>query len=429
MSHSVQNYENEHISLNVTRLENCFVKLDIVTKPLATKSAKAKAIKNITKEVNIPGFRKGKAPTQLVEKQFKASIEKETKEIILRNALDEAVKLCHIHPYSDKKGVKLNKFESINEDSFEVVVEFEAFPDVPNVNISDLKIEKPEPREITDQDVENRIEELRIYHATWEEIKDRNAAENDFITIDFDVIDDNPFTVYRDSRFQLREKKIPTWAKNLLIGQPVGAIVEGMSEPEENDDKEFTPRKCRISIKKIEQAILPEVDDELAKKSGVATVLELRDSIRHHLGKEQEQQHQTALRKKMKKELALKHDFSIPLSRLEALEEECEELAAGENFKTEEQKKLFQEKMFEEGKETIKVSFLLPKIIREHNLPKPSPEKLRERVMSYMFKRYMEAGQNVDQKEIEFFAQVAENDIIVEEALDFLIQKSLNEKS
>ncbi|KAF3362281.1 Trigger factor [Chlamydiales bacterium STE3] len=428
MSNTVKNYENEHISLTVEHLDNCLVKLDIITQPLATEAAKTKAIKNITKEVNIPGFRKGKAPTQLISKQFSSSIEKETKEIILHNALDEAVKLCHIHPYSEKKGVKLIKFEPIQENSFEIVIEIEAFPEVPSVNVDELSLNKPQLKSVEDKDIEERIEELRIYHATWEEV-DRPAAENDFVTIDFDVIDENPFTVYRDARFHLKEHKIPLWAKKLIIGQKTGAIVEGMSEQEEDSEKDFTPRKCRITIKKIEIATLPPVDDDLAKKAGVDTVEALQTSIRAHVEKDQEQKAQNELRKEMKKELANKYIFDLPLSRLEALKEECQELASQEHFRNEEDLKLFKEKLFEDGKETIRVSFLLPKLIREQNLPKPSPEKLRERIMSYMFNRYMEQGQKVDQKEIEYYAQVAENDLVVEGALDYLINQVTKENS
>lgn len=426
---SIKTFENDHISLNVTRLDNCFVKLDIITKPLATQAAKAKAMKNIAKEVNIPGFRKGKAPLQLVEKQFAQSVEKETKDIILRNALDEAVKLCHIHPYSEKNGVKLLKFEPVQNESYEIIIQFEAFPEVPEVKISDLKIESSEAKDVTDQDIENRIEELRIYHSTWEEVEDRPAAENDFVTLDFDVIDENPFAVYRDSRFHLKEKKIPTWAKNLLIGQQKGASVEGFSEKEEESEAEFTPRKCKITIKKIENAVLPPIDDELAKKAGVDNLEGLKTSIRAHIERDEKQKQQNEIRKKMKKELAAKYVFEIPQSRLDALEQECKELASHEHFRSDEDKKRFEEKLIEEGKETIRVSFLLPRLIRDHNLAKPSPEKLRERIMSYMFNRYMEQGQNVDQKEIEYFAQVAENDLIVEEALDYLINKSSNENS
>ncbi|MGK5594170.1 MAG: trigger factor [Parachlamydiaceae bacterium] len=429
MNNTLQTYDNEHISLTVDRGQNCLVKLDITTKPLATDAARAKALKVITKEVNIPGFRKGKAPAHMVSSQFSSSIEKEAKEILLRNALDEAVKLCHIHPYSEKGGVKLVKFDPADDKMFNIAIEFEAFPEVPSVKIEELSIQKPAKKEVEEKDIEERIEELRIYHAQWEDITDRPAEENDFVTIDFDVIDDNPFTVYKDARFQLKEKKIPTWAKKLLIGQEAGATVEGMSEQEEISEQEFTPRKCKITIKKIQKAILPELNDDLAKKAGVDTVDALRTSIKAHIEKEQEQKATADLRKQMKKELGTKYVFDIPLSRLEALKEDCQNMTSNEHFKTEEDLKKYEEKLLEEGLETLRVSFILPKLINEHQLPKPSQEKLRERIMSFMFNRYMEQGQKVDQKELEYYAQVAENDLIVESALDFLINQVVNENA
>lgn len=417
---TIQKFENEHVALDLETKPNCLVKLSITTKPLATKAAEEKAIKNVTRQVTIPGFRQGKAPKDIILKQFKGKVEKEQTDILVRNALNEALALTHRRPYSDRSPVQLLKSEPRGNDSHYIEVEFEAYPQVPSINPQELKFEKINPTQIEDKNVDERLDDLRLYHASWEEIADRGVQEEDYITLDIDVIDEKPFKAYQNSRFFF--KKIPAWTQKVILGLKTGESAEGLSEGEEHK----SPRQCLVTVKKIEKAILPAVDDELAKKAGVATADELMKAIRTSLENEAKLKALQETRVNLKKMLVEKFSFDLPESHLNSLREQCSDTAEQEKsrFKTDEEMKEYEDTLFNDNVENLKFSFLFPKIIQEQKLPRPDIQKLRERMMRYLLNRHQDGLKDINQEEAEYFARLAENELYAEEALDFLIDKA-----
>lgn len=420
-------YENDNIALSVDFLPECLVRFDVTTKPLATEAAKDKALKEIAKAVNIPGFRKGKAPKDLLLKQYKSQIEREEKEIITRNALSEAVLLTKIHPLNDQTKIHLNKCEPVDGGQYHISFEFESFPKVPSIDFAALKMQRPQPLPVSESDLEERVEELRLFHATFEEIKDRDVQENDFVTIDMDIIDGTPQVVYRDRRLKMSEKGLPNWAKKLVIGLKVGESAEGLSEQEEEKEskKPYEPKKCRITVKKIEIAHLPELDDALAKKAGVETVEELKKAIKVSLEKEQMGKMQNEMRKAVRKLLVDRYPFELPSSKIEKVKEETEgqALQEKEHFKSDEDFQEYKNLIFNEYLDSVKLSFLLPLLIREQNIPRPTVARLRERVMGYILSRQIDP-QKLKQADLEYLMSIAENDLLTEDTLDFVIAKA-----
>lgn len=72
-----QSFQNENISMTLTREPFCRVHLDVIVTPKAVKASHHQAMRNINKEVSVPGFRKGKAPESMVLKNFGSHVEKE----------------------------------------------------------------------------------------------------------------------------------------------------------------------------------------------------------------------------------------------------------------------------------------------------------------------------------------------------------------
>lgn len=416
--------ENEHIQVSVARHPDCRIILTITTLPLASKAAKSAAIKTIVKQVNIPGFRKGHAPDALVVQRFAPQVDNEFRDILIRNSVNEAIRLTRIIPTRNNEAMKLLKFEPLETDSYFISVEFESFPEVPTVDFESISVQETAPQPIEEKEIESRIEDLRLRHAEWEEILDRPANQGDFVVLDIESIEGEPFFIHKDTKFHLADKKMPRWAINLVIGLKVGESKEGHSELEEGEDASaFKSRLCKITLKKIEAAKLPPVDDELAKKAGVQSANHLHDAVLRSLEKNAKATSQNTMRQQVRSQVLELYPFDIPGQQMQKLREDCEMIAenAKTRFPNEEEWNLYKERLFEQGVETMRLSYLLPKILRENHIPLPNGAEIQQRATEQMMLRYFQGDTNLTEADLKYFTQAAESELITETALDFII--------
>ena len=111
------------------------------------------------------------------------------------------------------------------------------------------------------------------------------------------------------------------WMRKAVIGKSLNESVETVSEPDAKESDEvknaFKAKKVRIHIKGIEEAILPPIDDEFAKKVGAPNSEALHTQIKNLLIKQSNDNKQTALREELSDEILEKVRFEIPASMLE----------------------------------------------------------------------------------------------------------------
>lgn len=424
MNASTTTLENEHIQVSVERHPECRVVLAITTLPLASKAAKSAALKTIVKQVNIPGFRKGHAPESLIQQRFAPQVEKEFNDILIRNAVNEAIRLAKIFPSRNSEAMKLLKFEPMGSDSYFISAEFESFPEVPSVDFNSITIQQTAPKAVTEKEIEERIEDLRLRHAEWEAITERPAIEGDYVTLDIEGIENEPFFIHQNTKFHLADKKTPRWAIDLVVGLKIGESAEGHSKPEENDDvSSFQSRHCRITLKKIEIAKFPPMDDALAKKAGVQNVQALHDAILRSLEKNAQAAAQNQMRQQVRNKLLELYPIELPGEQIHRLQQNCEQIAenAKTHFPNTEQWNQYKERLFEQGKETTRLSYLFPKILRENGVPLPTESEVKQRATEAMMIRYMQGDTSLTEADLKYFAQIAEGDLVSEKALDFVI--------
>lgn len=420
-------FENENMGLTVNKAAGCNITFIIKTKPLATKAAQEAALKAVAKEVNIPGFRKGRAPDEVVLEKFKPQVDKEFRDTLVKNSFYEAIQLSSTRPSNASAQVQLRKLEPAEDGSFNIEIEFEAFPEVPTVDLKTLPNVDEKPAAVQQSDVERRIEELRMHHAEWEEITDRPAEKNDFVILDIEIIDDTPQQLHKDSRFHLIEGKMPAWARQLVTGLNIGESAEGFSEPENNENpEEFTPRKCKITLKRIQVAKLPELDTALAIKAGVADVEALKEAIKKSLGVEAERKAHYNMQLAMKRYLINQYSFELPAERLKNLHAECHDIADQEKakFATDDQRRAYAHKLLAEAEQSVCLSYLLPKVMKDNQLPYPGEQEIRQRATEHLMQRYWAGDTQMNSEVLQHFSKVAENELASERVLDFLINSS-----
>lgn len=407
-------------------LPNCTLRYKVSVEPQFVKELRAKAVKAVSKEVSIPGFRPGKAPEDLIEKQYGKFVEKEFREIATQNVVSEVIKLAKLYPLQREGGVSLDKFDA-DDNKVEITFSYDTFPTVPEVILDNIPFDAVAKEDVKEEEIEKTLKEIRLYHATWKEITDRPAQPSDFVVIDIDVIDEPAFKAYENSRFHIIEKGMPQWAQKIVIGLSRGESGEGMSEKEGEAEVDFVPRLCRITVNLIQEAELPEMTDELAQKAGVQTVEDLKKNIRLQLETEKKKSQVNSMRMQARDYLINNYNFDLPVTDIKNLEADCKKLLERDkaNFKTEAEMKDYSEKLFENGKGVIRLAYLIPHLANQLSVPMPSEDEANSRMVEVLTQYYLKTQSQVPEDQFPSIFQKIQRDLLAEHTLDKLIEKNV----
>lgn len=274
------------------------------------------------REIPLPGFRKGKAPRQLILKRFREEIEKEVIERLLprywKQAQAEAGIEVLLSP--ELEDVKLEPGAAM---TFKAAVEVR-----PEIELGDLDgISLPDPSvEVDDDEVEEALDDLRRRHGDWVPVE-RAAARGDLVSIE---IEDT--TPSEDEAGEQSEPKVDTLS--IEVGDPrvweeLSLAVTGLEAGQQSDfsrnlgsDDEPLRRNFRVKVTAVKERELPDADDELASAVGdFESIDELRDELRRHLGNEKRQARLQARERALLERLREMHPIAVS-DRLVARETE-----------------------------------------------------------------------------------------------------------
>lgn len=316
---SSSSFSNQHLKVEVSRKPGCRVIVDITVSPDGASAAYEKAIKNVKKEVSIPGFRKGRAPTAMILSNYQKAISSEFQDVALQTAFGEALALADVHPL--KKGyVSHPKVKECSpEKGVHFSVELEEHPIVPSINLDGLTIEKVAKPALNDEEVDNALWQVQMQFVTYEEVEDRPVQEGDFVDVSVTLLVDSPQKAIDHQRTQVSSKGLPKWLLGKIIGVESGQSVEGTTEAsEEEGQSDFKPLPYQLTVHKIYQGTFPEKNDELATRVGLKSLDELTQQIKERLGHQLEEEFYRAEVKKLEERLFDEYAFAVPASTVEA---------------------------------------------------------------------------------------------------------------
>ena len=268
--------------------ENREVTLTIEVEQEKLENATDGAAKRIAGRVNIPGFRKGKAPRKIVENFVgKEAILQEAFEAVAQKAFDEALKEQDMEP------VTRPEIDIVTLEEGRNVVFTAKFTQRPEVTLGEykgLKVEKPEAS-VSEEDIDRQIEGMRQHQGTLIDAPaDAAVKKDDFITLDFDgFVDGVPFEGGKGEDYppQIGSGSFIPGFEDQLIGAKVGEEREvNVTFPEDYHAENLKGKAAlfKCTVRSIKSRELPEVNDEFAKKaSKFDTLAELREDIRKNL--------------------------------------------------------------------------------------------------------------------------------------------------
>lgn len=276
-----------------------------------------KAVAKIAGQVNIPGFRKGKAPRNIIEMHYgKEAVKQEAFELVANQCYTEALEQEKLIPVSDPK-VEDSVFEE-NKD-MELTIKVTLKPEVKLGDYKELHVEK-EAVEVTDEAVEEQVQGLRSRHAKMVEAEEGAVIEKgDFAIIDFaGTVDGEPFSGGEGKGYPLEvgsNSFIPGF-EDQLVGLKKGDSTDvDVTFPEEYFVKELAGKQAifKVNVQDVKRKELPELTDEyVAANSDCKTVEELRASYKERMQKAAENNAQIAYEKAMIDLAVANAEFEVP---------------------------------------------------------------------------------------------------------------------
>lgn len=265
----------------------------------------SQTLKKISADAEIPGFRKGKAPENMVEKRV-------TKEGVLSEAAEIAIR------ESWAKFLAESKEEAISQPQVEIIkiakdnpliftAEFEILPEIKLPKLDSAKVEKKEV-EVTDQEVEDAIKWIQQSRAKYSE-KISGAEDGDLVEFTFSCLDIENDPEKKD-RIVLGKGHYIEGLEDTLRGMKREEVREFETQhPQENKDKKI---KISVKVDSVKKVEIPEVNDEWVKGLGFNTVEELKKDIKEGIKKDKEVAEIQRVREESIKKLIEKTEIEVP---------------------------------------------------------------------------------------------------------------------
>ncbi len=280
------------MSLQVEKLEKNMAKLTIEVDAQEFEAAVQKAYLKNRSRMSIPGFRKGKAPRQIIEKMYGQSIFfEDAANAIIPEAYEKEVKDCDLEIVSQPT-IDVTQIEKGK--NFIFTAEVALKPEVTLGDYKGIKVEKSEIT-VTDEEVDAEIEKTRKQNAREITVEDRAAKNGDTVNIDFDgYMDGQQFEGGKANGFDLvlgSHSFIDTFEEQ-IEGKNIGDEFDvNVTFPQDYQAAELAgkPAVFKCKLNKITANELPELDDEFAQDvSEFDTLAEYKEDVKKTLTESKE---------------------------------------------------------------------------------------------------------------------------------------------
>jgi trigger factor len=284
------------VSTEVEKISSCKVQLNITMPADKIAEIRKEQEKVVQKEAQIQGFRKGKAPLNMVKSAYGGTIERNTLDEAMQQAFETGLKEKDIHPVGPPL---VKNFDFDDNKNLKMELEVEVYPEITLKRYKDFSFEK-EIYKIDDSDVEDSINYIRKQKAVITPIEGE-SGEGNFVTFSVQELDESGMPLigkkYDDIRVQLGEGQFDPEIENQIIGMKPGEERQIVKTYPKSAGKELAGKTERyaVSMQKVEAEELPELNAEFVEQLNfnINTVEDLktkvRDELEHRWGQESEQ--------------------------------------------------------------------------------------------------------------------------------------------
>lgn len=397
------------------------------------------AFKKVVKKVNVPGFRKGKVPRSLFEKQFGVeALYQDALDILLPEAYAGAIDETGIEPV-DRPEIDIETMEKGSNLVFtaKVIVK----PEVELGEYKGLEVEEKDTT-VTDEDVEAELKTLQERRAELVVVEDGAIENGDTAVLDFEgFVDGEAFEGGKAENYSLEigsNQFIPGFEEQ-LVGLKAGEEKDvEVSFPEEYhaEDLAGKPATFKVKIHDIKRKELPALDDEFAKDANeeVESLEELKNELKTKLQKDKENQAHHEVRDTLVEKAAENATIDLPEAmvntEVDRMMQEFEQRLQTQGMNLDmyfqfsgQDEAAMREQFKTDGEKRVRINLTLEAIAAAENL-EVSEEDVEGEIekMAEMYKRPVEEIKNI------FAAQGGlegiKGDLKVQKAVEFLVDNS-----
>ncbi|MFT5206743.1 MAG: trigger factor [Candidatus Omnitrophota bacterium] len=349
---------------NLKKIKDCRHALDIEVGPELVEEAYQKAFKTIQKKIKMPGFRQGKVPLQMIEKDYESHAKEEVANALISSAYSRAIGEAAVKPMSQPTVTKV-KFERGQKMTF--LAEFDTPPTVKLKKYKGLKINR-QSIEVGEEDIKTSLDGLLDNRAKLNPITEARPCRNG------DVLEAE-VEVQKEGKVVREKYKTPIPIQDRKDDDPffkalLGCVVGDVKEIPFKD--KFT---YQVTVLEIKEKELPALDDAFAVSFGKKDMAELREEIRKDLARHFQQQSREGMRGQVFDKLIDDNHFSIPEDMVSRQKEvvfnETAAQVGGAEFAKQlppDQRKQLEDTARKRADRQVRLHFILDQIAKEADL-------------------------------------------------------------
>lgn len=273
-----------------------------------------RAVSSVRQRAKLPGFRPGKAPASIIRKQFAGDIRRQVLESLIPR---------HLQKRFEAEDLKVVGQPDITDVQFEAgeplrfKAEFEVVPTIELQDYKGLTVPYHDP-EVTDEDVDKRIEELRQQKAEYINEDPRPLQDGDFAVLSLESLSGVEGPPVKQDEMMLEvagPDTLESFTENLRGMSPGDEKEFDVRYPEDYGQARLAGKtvRFRVGLKGLRRKELPELSDDFAQDLGdYRTMDELRDAVRKSLFAQKQFEAQRQAKDKLVDKLVEMHDFPVP---------------------------------------------------------------------------------------------------------------------
>ncbi len=275
-----------------------------------------KQLNEVARMANLPGFRKGKAPRQLLERKFGDRIVDEVKRAVVSESYQQAIEENKLSPIGDPDIGDIN-LELGKPLKYEITLEV-----LPTFELGEYKGMQLKKKLVaaTDEDIDNALKTISRQKTQLTIVTQGKVEDEDYIICDCEV-DVNGEIIWKDEELEVMVSgsnvtniNVPDLKSNLAGAKSGDKLTIDVQLGDNFSVEQYRnkPAKLVISIKEIKRPTSPDINDELAKQVGYDSLVELREFLSKRLDMEKKRMAESEMMNQITNKLVEMADFDMP---------------------------------------------------------------------------------------------------------------------
>lgn len=430
------------LSVRIEELAPCQKRLAIEIAAADVRAERNNTLKEFKKLASLPGFRKGHAPDELVNKRYSVAIDEETRSNLIRKSVQEALRQQGIRPATSPR-VEEAHYQPGTTMALSVVVETAPDFSLPEYSALSVSIQDCSA---TEDEVEAFLANMLRRQATYSDMPTECAADDTLLAvIDYRAeIEGQPLTSVAPEAKNLTERSdfwLPLRADHFLPGLPQGLYGAKAGETREvtvvfpgdfpHENLRGRAAQFHVTVKALKKEVLPELNEDFAKQLGADSLDNLRARVREIILQQKETELASKQREEIARQLLGAVQFDVPETILQHYTREIVQDIVSDNTRRgipaetlTQHKEQILDNATRSARDRLRLEFILARIAAQEKLS-VSPQELLSEV-AHLAQLY---GQPVEKitKTLTKTGGIdrLENDLLTRKTLEHLRQMAL----